>query len=137
MIEVVPAVTYDGSEASEDAVAFGLTWSRSTGDIPSSPLCIPRSTRPGSRRRAVGQLLTAANRTGSGISRMCPRSTVVDLPGPGAVSEVKAAPPGARTDLPAISEACRHYRATGQNQASSRGSFGPSRQPSCRGQSAA
>jgi nucleotide-binding universal stress UspA family protein len=25
---------YDGSEASEDAVAFGLTWCRSTGDVP-------------------------------------------------------------------------------------------------------
>jgi hypothetical protein len=27
-------IGYDGSEASEDAVAFGLTWSRSTGNIP-------------------------------------------------------------------------------------------------------
>jgi nucleotide-binding universal stress UspA family protein len=27
-------IGYDGSEASEDAVAFGLTWSRSTGDVP-------------------------------------------------------------------------------------------------------
>jgi nucleotide-binding universal stress UspA family protein len=27
-------IGYDGSEASEDAVAIGLTWSRSTGDIP-------------------------------------------------------------------------------------------------------
>jgi nucleotide-binding universal stress UspA family protein len=27
-------IGYDGSEASKDAVAFGLTWSRSTGDIP-------------------------------------------------------------------------------------------------------
>ena len=27
-------VGYDGSEASEDAVAFGLTWCRSTGDVP-------------------------------------------------------------------------------------------------------
>jgi nucleotide-binding universal stress UspA family protein len=26
--------SHDGSEASEDAVAFGLTWSRSTGDVP-------------------------------------------------------------------------------------------------------
>ncbi|HET6918584.1 MAG TPA: universal stress protein [Jiangellaceae bacterium] len=27
-------IGYDGSEASEDAVAFGLTWCRSTGDVP-------------------------------------------------------------------------------------------------------
>ena len=27
-------IGYDGSETSEDAVAFGLTWSRSTGDVP-------------------------------------------------------------------------------------------------------
>jgi nucleotide-binding universal stress UspA family protein len=27
-------IGYDGSEASEDAVAFGLTWCRSTGDLP-------------------------------------------------------------------------------------------------------
>jgi nucleotide-binding universal stress UspA family protein len=27
-------IGYDGSEASEDALAFGLTWSRSTGDVP-------------------------------------------------------------------------------------------------------
>jgi len=27
-------IAYDGSEASEDAVAFGLTWCRSTGDVP-------------------------------------------------------------------------------------------------------
>jgi nucleotide-binding universal stress UspA family protein len=27
-------IGYDGSQASEDAVAFGLTWCRSTGDVP-------------------------------------------------------------------------------------------------------
>ena len=27
-------IGYDGSEGSEDALAFGLTWSRSTGDVP-------------------------------------------------------------------------------------------------------
>jgi nucleotide-binding universal stress UspA family protein len=27
-------IGYDGSEAAEDAVAFGLTWCRSTGDVP-------------------------------------------------------------------------------------------------------
>jgi nucleotide-binding universal stress UspA family protein len=27
-------IAYDGSEASEDAVAFGLAWCRSTGDVP-------------------------------------------------------------------------------------------------------
>src|SRR5918998_753917 len=27
-------IGYDGSEASEDAIAFGLTWCRSTGDVP-------------------------------------------------------------------------------------------------------
>ena len=27
-------IGYDGSEASEDGVAFGLSWCRSTGDVP-------------------------------------------------------------------------------------------------------
>ena len=27
-------IGYDGSDAGEDAVAFGLTWCRSTGDVP-------------------------------------------------------------------------------------------------------
>ena len=39
-------IGYDGSEASEDAVAFGLTWSRSTGDIPIIATVYPEEHAP-------------------------------------------------------------------------------------------
>jgi hypothetical protein len=35
----------DGSVASEDAVAFGLTWCRSAGHVPIIATVFPRSTR--------------------------------------------------------------------------------------------
>src|SRR4029450_11585120 len=40
-------IGYDGSEASEDAVAFGLTWSRATGDIPIIETGYPEESAPG------------------------------------------------------------------------------------------
>jgi nucleotide-binding universal stress UspA family protein len=42
-------IGYDGSEASEDAVAFGLTWSRSTGAVP-----IIATVYPGEHALGVG-----------------------------------------------------------------------------------
>ena len=44
-------IGYDGSEASEDAVAFGLTWSRSTGDVP-----IIATVYPGEHALGVGRV---------------------------------------------------------------------------------
>jgi hypothetical protein len=40
-------IGYDGSEASEDAVAFGLAWSRSTGDVPMIATVYPGEHAPG------------------------------------------------------------------------------------------
>ena len=42
-------VGYDGSEASEDALAFGLTWCRSTGDVPIVATVYPEEHQPGAR----------------------------------------------------------------------------------------
>src|SRR4029453_14033305 len=39
-------IGYDGSEGSEKAVAFGLTWSRSTGDIPIIATVYPEEHAP-------------------------------------------------------------------------------------------
>jgi nucleotide-binding universal stress UspA family protein len=44
-------IGYDGSEASDDAVAFGLTWSRSTGDVP-----IIATVYPGEHAFGVGRV---------------------------------------------------------------------------------
>ena len=44
-------IGYDGSEASEDAVGFGLTWSRSTGDVP-----IIATVYPGEHGSGVGRV---------------------------------------------------------------------------------
>ena len=44
-------IGYDGSEASEDAVAFGLTWSRSTGDVP-----IIATVSPGEHALGMGRV---------------------------------------------------------------------------------
>jgi len=43
-------IGYDGSEAGEDAVAFGLTWCRSTGDVPIVATVYPDEHPLGIRR---------------------------------------------------------------------------------------
>jgi nucleotide-binding universal stress UspA family protein len=43
-------IGYDGSEASEDALAFGLTWCRSTGDVPVIATVYPEEYPPGAGR---------------------------------------------------------------------------------------
>jgi hypothetical protein len=39
-------IGYEGSEGGEDAVAFGLTWARSTGDIPIIATVYPEEHAP-------------------------------------------------------------------------------------------
>ena len=57
-------IGYDGSEASEDAVAFGLTWCRSTGDVPIVATVYPEEhpLRGWARRRRMGDLRPGASR---------------------------------------------------------------------------
>jgi nucleotide-binding universal stress UspA family protein len=43
-------IGYDGSEAGEDAVAFGLTWCRSTGDVPVVATVYPEEAPLGAGR---------------------------------------------------------------------------------------
>jgi len=67
-------IGYDGSAASEDAIAFGLTWCRSTGDVPINTTVYPGEQPLGSGASTSSGPSTSANKPRSSRTTPWPRS---------------------------------------------------------------